>query len=578
MQNMQKVSFRVLLFSLLLVVQLLLTPICISKDAHTSYSRSIVSNPPLAYQVPTQADDIRYGYNRRVTDGLSVYPQQVEPTLAVLNTGQILVGWKEADTHDGPGRRVGFAYSTDKGNSFSPNILMTPVSHGDHQSDPWLVKDNQDNAYFVWIEYDGLGEGIGVANTTDGGATWAAAVQASDTTGFDDKETACIDDAGNIYIIWDHFYDTGEELRFTKSTDGGATFQPTITFGTPYIPYLTCTPNGTLYCTTVLGPAPDYWPPDTIWIAKSTNYGASWTSPTRVNPISTEYVAIITVTATDSQGNVYVAFAAGSYFDYEIYVTKSTPGGTNWTTPVQINDDETGMQRMVEMTIDQNDNIHVAWLDARNGQWDIYYSYSDDGGATFHPNVRITSEGTPLTYTRPGDYFTMRTGPDGTLYIVWTDGRGNDQDIYFARQDFENPVLSHIPPAMGFQNSPLILYATATDDDHIARVELHYCLGNEDNWQTIFLTHLVDDYYQAIIPSIEMVGSTIDYYLVAIDSAGRNTTLPTTSLGVYILSLNPLSPSLIVTIIGSTILLIVVIIGAVWYLRRPPTSKQPPKE
>lgn len=581
--NLIKASSRFLFFSFLLAVQLFLAPVCISIDVLPNYSSVTTPNPLVVNQASMQADDIRFGLNRRVTDGLSGYPQQVEPTLAVLSTGRILVGWKEADTYNGPGRRVGFAYSTDKGNSFSPNILMTPLGTGDHQSDPWLVTDNQDNAYFVWIEYDGPSEGIGVAKTINGGTTWQASVQASDTVGYlDDKETAVIDEDGNIYITWDHFITSSTvNLVFTKSTDGGATFQPTTILGAwedvGGIPYITCTPNGTLYLSTV-NDSLSSGLFDTIFMRRSTDFGASWSPQNKVNPPGSGEIALITVVKTDSNGNVYLAYAAGTYYDKDIYVIKSTPGGTNWSTPIKVNDDDTGMQRMVEMTIDQDDNIHVAWLDARNGQWNIYYSYSDDGGATFHPNVRITSEGTPLTYSRPGDYFTMRTGPDGTLYIVWTDGRGNDQDIYFARQDLENPVLSHIPPITASQNSPLILYATATDDDHIEQVELHYFPGSEDSWKTLVMTHIMGDYYQAIIPSTEMVGSNISYYLVAIDSAGRNTTLPTTALGVYTLSLSPISLSLIITIIGSTILLIVVIIGAVWYLRHPPTKTQPPKE
>jgi len=220
------------------------------------------------------AEDVRFGFNVRVTDGSSPYLYQVEPTMTILSTGRILVGWKEAETHSGPGRRVGFAYSTDNGHTFSPNILMTPISPGEYQSDPWLVSDQQDNAYFVFLEYNGPGEGIAVAKTVNGGESWMTPVQASDTPGFDDKEMACIDASGNIYIVWDHFTDTDADLRFTKSTDGGATFQPTTTFHTPYIPAITCTPNGTLYVTTVLGPPPDYWPPTSIWFTKSTDGGA----------------------------------------------------------------------------------------------------------------------------------------------------------------------------------------------------------------------------------------------------------------------------------------------------------------
>jgi len=236
--------------------------------------------------------DVRFGRNVRVTDGSSPYLYQVEPTMAILSTGRILVGWKEADTHSGPGRRVGFAYSTDGGRTFSSNILMTPISTGDHQSDPWLVADQQDNAYFIWIEYDGPGEGIGVAKTLDGGKTWLAPVQASDTPGFDDKEMACIDASGNIYIVWDHFTDNDADLRFTKSVNGGSTFQPTITFSSPYIPAIACTPSGTLYVTTVLGPAPYYWPPAAIWLTRSTDGGATWSPRVQVNPPGSGELAI----------------------------------------------------------------------------------------------------------------------------------------------------------------------------------------------------------------------------------------------------------------------------------------------
>ena len=144
-------------------------------------------------------EDVRFGRNVRVIDHSAPYPIQVEPTMAVLSTGRILVGWKEAQTHSGPGYRVGFAYSTDEGHTFSPNILMVPTTPGHRQSDPWLVADHQDNAYFVFLDFADVeagASGIGVAKTTDGGDTWLPTVDASDTPGFDDKETACVDAQG----------------------------------------------------------------------------------------------------------------------------------------------------------------------------------------------------------------------------------------------------------------------------------------------------------------------------------------------------------------------------------------------
>ena len=396
-----------------------------------------------------------FGTNIKVTDDSSPYTDQVEPTMAILSDGRILVGWKEADSHNGPGRRVGFAYSTDSGISYTPNILMTRMSSNNAQSDPWLVADANDNAYFVWIEFNDIAnnyppEGIGVAKTTDGGDTWETPVNAADTPEFDDKETACIDSDGNLYIVWDHFtlnetyHIQDVDLRFTNSTDGGTTFSPTSIPAEPAIPYIHCSSNNTLFITYINGTT-DETPNTQIFLTRSANRGNTWSPSILVNPVYDE-VDLITVVNTDSSQNVYIAYAAGFSDNKEIYVIKSTDGGNTWNAPEQVNDYNggiTGNQRMVEMFIDQDDTIHVAWLDTRRGQYDIYYSYSTDGGASFSTDERITEIGFPLTFNRPGDYFTMRAAPNGEMCIVWTDGRnGVDHDIYFARQGlFLTPIL-----------------------------------------------------------------------------------------------------------------------------------------
>ncbi len=62
--------------------------------------------------------------NVRITDGPSPFPYQVEPYIVIDSFGTLFVGWKEAFTPEGPGRRVGFASSQDGGLTWSPNELM----------------------------------------------------------------------------------------------------------------------------------------------------------------------------------------------------------------------------------------------------------------------------------------------------------------------------------------------------------------------------------------------------------------------------------------------------------------------
>ncbi len=93
----------------------------------------------------------------------------------------------------------------------------------------------------------------------------------------------------------------------------------------------------------------------------------------------------------------------------------------------------TNTQWMVDVAVDNAGAVHAAWEDNRNSAWNIFYSNSTDGGNTWGANLRVSSEDTPLSYNRPGDYFAIEAGPDNKIYVVWTDGRGTDFDIYYAR-------------------------------------------------------------------------------------------------------------------------------------------------
>ncbi len=566
---MQTKTTTILILTLLVGAQFAILPGSIISRHTTMSTQGFTA---IIHQDPIDPEDVRFGRNVNVIDGSSPYSQQVEPTMTILSTGRILVGWKEAPEYDGPGHRVGFAYSNDYGQTFSSNILVAPTELGRRQSDPWLVSDQQDNAYFVFLDFaSDEDSGIGVAKTTDGGQTWQPTIDASDTPGFDDKETACVDPDGNLYIVWDE-YNSVNNLRFTKSTDGGQTFSPTSSPFQPYIPYIASSHNGTLYVATggwfsLSGP-----PGDRVWITRSDDGGATWTPQVIATPLIYDETAIIHVVDTDNLGNVYVAYSAGTSIDKDIYVTKSTDGGFFWETPVRVNTVTTRMQRMVEMTIDEENNIHVAWLDAQHDEWNIYYSYSNDSAATFAPNIRVTSEGTSLFYWRPGDYFTMRTGPQGQAHIVWTDGRGDNQDIFFAKQDVENPLASHIPIQTWYQTTPLTLSVSVTDDNYAAAVDLFYRHPTTSTWTSKIMEKIDNSTFQYTIPSNDISSPSLEYYFVARDAANRETRLPGSDIETFQINIIPINPTITGMIIGATIVIVLVLIAAYWYLRRPPRT------
>jgi hypothetical protein len=42
------------------------------------------------------------------------------------------------------------------------------------------------------------------------------------------------------------------------------------------------------------------------------------------------------------------------------------------------------------VAVDQDGRIHIAWAHQRGEEWDLYYSQSTDGGATFSTGKKIS--------------------------------------------------------------------------------------------------------------------------------------------------------------------------------------------
>ncbi|MCF8388716.1 MAG: T9SS type A sorting domain-containing protein, partial [Bacteroidales bacterium] len=80
----------------------------------------------------------------------------------------------------------------------------------------------------------------------------------------------------------------------------------------------------------------------------------------------------------------------------DIFLIKSTDGGTNWSSPAQVNDDHTNNDQVMPwMEIKPNGIIDIVWYDRRNDpadlQWDVYFTSSTDGGNSFAVNTQVNT-------------------------------------------------------------------------------------------------------------------------------------------------------------------------------------------
>jgi hypothetical protein len=119
--------------------------------------------------------------------------------------------------------------------------------------------------------------------------------------------------------------------------------------------------------------------------------------------------------------------------DWDILLAHTDDDGETWSEPLRINDSPLGDQFMPALAAGSDGSLHAAWYDSRNGNVNLVYARSADGGETWSTNIRVTSKETAVFHGRLGDYLGLAVGPDGQAFMVWTDRRTGEQNIYFAR-------------------------------------------------------------------------------------------------------------------------------------------------
>ena len=109
----------------------------------------------------------------------------------------------------------------------------------------------------------------------------------------------------------------------------------------------------------------------------------------------------------------------------EVYYQRSIDGGASWQTAVQLTSNDGRFSGYPTIVVSNNE-VHVAWTDRRNGNDDIYYRKSSDGGTTWGTETRITNDPADSSYPS-----LSVSGP--VLHLVWTDNRFDDGEVYYCR-------------------------------------------------------------------------------------------------------------------------------------------------
>ncbi|MFC2119735.1 T9SS type A sorting domain-containing protein [Bacteroidota bacterium] len=366
---------------------------------------------------------------------------------------KMVIGWRQFDTVNNNFRQAGYGYTTDGGQTWTFPGVIEP---GVFRSDPVLDYDVYGNFYYNSLT-NNPDYYCKVFKSSNGGSSWDSGTDAHGG----DKQWMTIDKTagpgnGHIYAFWTSFFSTCFPGFFTRSTDGGGSFEDCITIpDDPSWGTLMVGPNGNLY----VGASGSF---DFV-VAKSTNAQISgqtvtWDMATNVNldgfitygigpnpgGLGGQTSIAIDTSNGPYHGNVYLLCSVerNSTSDpLDVMFARSTDGGVTWSSPIRVNDDAStsAYQWFGTMSVAPTGRIDVIWLDTRDnpGSYNsaLYYSNSKDGGSTWWPNEKLSDSFDPHVgwpqQNKMGDYFHMVSDSNGAS-LAWAATFNNEQDVYYS--------------------------------------------------------------------------------------------------------------------------------------------------
>lgn len=310
--------------------------------------------------------------------------------------------------------RIVIQKSTDAGVTWSDGTY-TGLNGNKAQDKHWIAVDPVTNTIYVtWTQFDHYGtsnpsdsSNILFSKSTNGGLTWTTAKRINKIAGDceDSDLTAegavpCVGPNGEVYVLWSN----RNELWFDRSTDGGETW---------------------LEEDVLMGAQPTGWDYLVPGINRSNG------------------LPIVVCDRSDgpNKGTLYANWSDQRNGDSntDIWFSKSTDGGLNWTPATRVNDDNTTRQQFFTwMTLDQATGyLWFVFYDRRNysdNQTDVYMAVSKDGGSTFK-NFKVSeSPFTPNENVFFGDY-TNVTAHNNVVRPIWTKLVGTELSVWTALID-----------------------------------------------------------------------------------------------------------------------------------------------
>lgn len=473
-------------------------------------------------------------------------------------------------------RQIGIGRSIDGGQNWG--FYMFPAFQQYYglnawQSDPTLTGDRLGNFVMTALDFNPAGgdssSTIAVYRSIDKGETWTGPVPAvipAPDDRFEDKQFTTMDRTGGMYdgyfyMAWARFPNPNQ-IMFVRSLDGGATFEPPIVVG-PNQTSSGCGSNildAGQFANVLVHESGDL---HVLWNGFALDSGGTCSGVqamkhrvstdggvtfgpedtiTTISGVTTIDGGVATysqaacdadITGGPFSGNLYIAFSNVGPEDNsgtpDVDFIRSTDNGATWSERFAINDDDNPLVDNFHpwLIVNEEGVVIAIFYDQRLDDpgyflFDLFATYSFDGGETFTTNHRLSSaSSSPGSlkqeqsipnfpwWEKPeypeGDALPVALDPQAGLlgeYIgvtafydklnaVWTDSRDGNSEIYTANWYLPKLEPKLIAPDSGVfvSASPDFKWATSWKHDQ-DRYRLE--ISDDPSFATITEIRVVD--------------------------------------------------------------------------------------
>jgi hypothetical protein len=351
---------------------------------------------------------------------------------------------------DAPTFGCGLQVSGDGGRTYVPAEPVPELPEGAEKCySPEVAFDGNGTLYYLFVGLHGRGNtpmGIFLTTSSDRARTFTKPIKVLDAGNYQTRMVIdpTVDDQGRIHLVWLHTTadpPTGglppppNPILTAYSDDGGKTFSEPLEITDPerpraVAPAVALGADGALHVVyyDLQGDARDYqglrgptWTGTWSVVVKSSSDRRRRFSPAVVvsdDVVPPERVLLIytmppPAIAAD-EDDLYVAWHDARNDDWDVFLSRSSDAGQSWSAPTRVNDDEIRNGRhqyLPDLSVAPDGRVDVIFYDRRrdpeNVRNDVYYAYSDDGGRTFSENLRLTSESSD---SRTGQRYLVPSG------------------------------------------------------------------------------------------------------------------------------------------------------------------------